>query len=431
MSYFSFTPFCFIVILCFVFTTHNLKAKPAPRKFVLVIDPGHGGEDAGARGYGGVREKDVTLEVALSLGELIQKKNKDVTVIYTRETDVFIPLQERARIANKNKADFFISIHCNASKNTTASGSETYVLGLHRNDENFEVSKRENSVIFLEDNYEEKYEGFNPNSPESVIGITLLQNIHLDNSIIFAKLIEDNHKLDERLSRGVKQAGFLVLRQTAMPSILTEIGFISNPDEGASLVTEEGKNQVVNVLFNSFESYKQIVDDRLKTAGVDFEKPQNKEYQSQKKASNNGLYKIQLFTSTSLIKENSAKFKNLKSITTVKDKELYKYYFGETESEEEAKLKLNQAKKVGFIDAFILEQNVNLKESYAIQLLSSTKKKDLNFLFEEKGIFGVSKITTDGITKYYYNQSNNLSEVKINLYNVRKKGFKDAFIVFK
>ena len=206
----------------------------------IVIDAGHGGKDPGAIGPGKVQEKDVALVVALKLGDYIQKAHPDVKVIYTRKSDVFLELHERAEIANKNKADLFIAIHCNASTNPDVAGSSSYVLGLHRTEANLEVAKRENAVINLEENKEKYYE-FDPNSPEGHIIMSMKQNAFLDQSIEFASKAENQLEYyTKRKSMGVKQAGFYVLYKTAMPSILAEIGFISNPDEEKFLNSVKG-----------------------------------------------------------------------------------------------------------------------------------------------------------------------------------------------
>jgi N-acetylmuramoyl-L-alanine amidase len=226
----------------------------------IVIDAGHGGKDPGAIGPGKVQEKDVALVVALKLGDYIQKAHPDVKVIYTRKSDVFLELHERAEIANKNKADLFIAIHCNASTNPDVAGSSSYVLGLHRTEANLEVAKRENAVINLEENKEKYYE-FDPNSPEGHIIMSMKQNAFLDQSIEFASKAENQlENYTKRKSMGVKQAGFYVLYKTAMPSILAEIGFISNPDEEKFLNSVKGQDLIASALYNSFKDYKKELE---------------------------------------------------------------------------------------------------------------------------------------------------------------------------
>ncbi len=223
----------------------------------IVIDAGHGGHDPGCQ-YGGAREKEVTLKIALALGKKISEELSDVKVIYTRQTDVFVKLWERANIANKNQADLFISIHCNANKNTKVTGTETYAMGLHKAEDNLDISKRENEAILLENDYEEKYEGFDPNSPETHIILSLHQNAYLDKSIELASRIEKNFiKNKVNASRGVKQAGFVVLWKTKMPSILIETGFLSNKTDRYLLTSNEGVEKVAHNIALAVKEFKQ------------------------------------------------------------------------------------------------------------------------------------------------------------------------------
>jgi N-acetylmuramoyl-L-alanine amidase len=203
----------------------SFQHTQAQKKYTVVLDAGHGGKDPGKVGYKKIQEKDIVLDLVLKVGNILSKKS-NIKVIYTREKDVFIGLSQRGRIANKANADLFVSIHCNAH-HTDAEGAETWVLGTHANSKNFEVAKIENSVILLEDNYKVDYKGFDPNSPESLIGLTLMQEEYLDQSIAMASLIQDEFTNElNRVNRGVKQAGFVVLHQTYMPSILIEAGFL-------------------------------------------------------------------------------------------------------------------------------------------------------------------------------------------------------------
>lgn len=222
----------------------------------VVIDAGHGGKDPGAIGAGKTNEKDIALVVALKLGDYISKNHPDVNVIYTRKTDVFLELHERAEIANKNKADLFIAVHINSSVNTDAYGTSCYVLGLHRTEANLEVAKRENAVINLEEDKDKHYE-FDPNSPEGHIIMSMKQNAFLDQSIDIASKVENQmENYAKRKSLGVKQAGFYVLYKTTMPSILAEIGFISNPEEEKFLNSVKGQDLIATSLFNAFKDYK-------------------------------------------------------------------------------------------------------------------------------------------------------------------------------
>lgn len=233
----------------------------------VVIDPGHGGKDPGALGKSS-REKDIVLDVSTRLGKMINDSFPEVKTLYTRSSDVFIPLDERASLANKNNADLFISIHANWVKNNTISGSETFVLGLHRSKENLEVAQKENSVITFEDDYTNKYEGFDPTQPESYIIFELMQNTYLEQSINMASQVQTAFVGIGRGNRGVKQAGFLVLRQSSMPSVLIELGFLSNAEEEAYMMSDEGKNELVHSIFKSFKNYKEQFDGKNKVSVV-------------------------------------------------------------------------------------------------------------------------------------------------------------------
>lgn len=228
----------------------------------VVIDPGHGGHDPGAVSAG-IREKDIVLDIALRLGKKINQSYPDVRVIYTRDKDVFVPLFQRANVANRNKADIFISLHANYVSSPSANGTETFTLGLHRSQENLEVAKKENSVILLEDDYSANYEGFDPREAESYIMFENLQSEYQGQSIDFAAQIQDYFGKNLSLTdRGVKQAGFLVLRRASMPSVLVEVGFISNPNERKFLVSDAGKEKISESIFQAFSSYKKNIDNR-------------------------------------------------------------------------------------------------------------------------------------------------------------------------
>ena len=227
----------------------------------VVIDAGHGGYDSGCLSNDGVESKN-TLAMALKLGQKIKDNYPSVEVIYTREKDVFIELHRRAQIANNAKADLFISIHCNSTdENSGAQGTETYVLGMHKKESNFEVAKRENASILLENDYKQQYDGFDPNSIEAYIIFSLFQNAYLDKSILFAKYVEESFKSKEgRRSYGVKQAGFIVLKETAMPSVLIETGFLNHPREGAFISSPSGQETIAESIFLAFQKYKLAVE---------------------------------------------------------------------------------------------------------------------------------------------------------------------------
>lgn len=252
-----------LTALLLAITLLNSSSTFAPAEFkvdVVVIDAGHGGKDHGTSGKK-VKEKDLALSIALKVGNYIEQNVPGVKVIYTRTDDRYLSLDERADIANKAKADLFICIHANANPNRMAYGTETYVMGLHKDESNLAVAKRENSVILLDDDYHERYEGFDPNSPESYILFTLTQSAFQASSLSFAQKVEDQFKNRVgRVSRGVKQAGFLVLWRTTMPSVLIETGFLSNSTEEKFLSSDEGQNLIASGIYRAFKEYKAEVE---------------------------------------------------------------------------------------------------------------------------------------------------------------------------
>lgn len=250
----------FTVIILILIFQNQLFAQRKNQIRKVVIDAGHGGHDPGARGRNSL-EKEIALAIALKTGRLIQKNCPGVQVIYTRESDVFVELYRRAQIANENKADLFISIHCNANPSPFAYGTETYVMGLHKSVANLEVARTENASILLEDNYSKRYDGFNPNSTEAYIIFNLFQNAYLDKSLDFATRVEDNFTANTKLpERGVKQAGFLVLYRTTMPGVLVETGFLSNSHEEAYLISTAGQERLAFSIYRAFDEYRRISD---------------------------------------------------------------------------------------------------------------------------------------------------------------------------
>jgi N-acetylmuramoyl-L-alanine amidase len=248
------TKVIFLAITLLSFST--LNPAPESKIDVVVIDPGHGGHDPGTMGKV-AKEKDVVLSIALKLGKYIETNIPGVKVLYTRKTDKYVEFQERADIANKNQADLFISIHANSIVGANAYGTETYVMGLHKDKSNFEVAKRENSVILMDENYKEKYEGFDPQSPESYILFSLNQSAYQESSLKFAQKVEEQFKSRVgRSSRGVKQAGFLVLWMTTTPSVLIETGFLSNANEEKFLSSDLGQDLIASGIYRAFKEYK-------------------------------------------------------------------------------------------------------------------------------------------------------------------------------
>jgi len=341
----------------------------------VVLDAGHGGHDPGAKGAGGAYEKFVTLKVALLLGKKIEAAYKDVKVIYTRKTDVFIPLHERASIANKNNADLFISIHCNSATNRSAYGTETFVLGQHKTDDQYEVAKRENSVIALESDTEDMYGGYDPNAPETMILISLNLNAYLEQSMLFADKVQHKYTNILKLrNRGVKQAGFAVLYRTTMPSVLTEIGFLSNAEEEKFLASADGQEKIAEALFQSFVTYKNTMEGRkgstitttpsesTKETIID-QQPTNQhtptaptvtEDNSSSTTSNELVYKVQIAVTSKVLDTRRAPYNSFKNITYERQNNLYKYMVGLHNNYQNAKNELDNLKKHGFHDAFIV-----------------------------------------------------------------------------
>jgi putative exported N-acetylmuramoyl-L-alanine amidase len=377
------------------------------KDFVVVIDAGHGGHDPGAIGKIS-KEKNINLKVALKLGNLIKQNCNDVKVVYTRSKDVFIPLDRRAEIANNAKADLFISIHTNAlANNRTAKGASTWTLGLAKSDANLEVAKRENSVILYEDDYKTRYAGFNPNSAESYIIFEFMQDKYMEQSVHLASLVQKQFRHHcKRVDRGVHQAGFLVLKASAMPSILVELGFISTPEEERYLNTEEGSSTLAKGIYRAFLSYKREHEIRLtgssrtalpnddevtdaEVAQIDStesenEKPQNTprtdklvtEAKTQRpivveSTTNNSeiTFKIQILTSSRPLSKNDKRLKGLKDVDYYKENGLYKYTYGASSDYNKVLRTRRNTVTPLFKDAFIIAfrngEKMNINEAIA------------------------------------------------------------------
>lgn len=350
-----------VLIIVFFLSVGSITAKNAPNKpFTVIIDPGHGGKDPGAS-YKQVKEKNVVLQIGLKLGDYIHQNLPGVRVIYTRDKDVFVPLHTRADIANSHKADLFISLHANFCGAPSITGTETFVLGLHRTEENLEVAKKENSVILMEDDYSSRYEGFDPNSPESYIMFEMVQDQHLNQSINFAADIQNQFKTrSKRNDRGVKQAGFLVLRRTSMPSVLIETGFLSNPHEAHYLNSDQGQSYLASAIYRAVRDYKNSVDSKsdYKLLAPEGDKTVAKKSEEitllpQQEKTNDINFKLQLAATKSKIDPSAANFKGLMEVKRVKIKSVYKYFYGETSSFEAIQQTKNRIKKL-FPDAFIV-----------------------------------------------------------------------------
>lgn len=335
----------------------------------VVIDAGHGGHDPGAISTDGkLTEKFVVLDVALSLGKMINEAYPDVKVIYTRDKDVFIPLNTRADIANKNHADLFISLHCNSvPKNKTApSGTETYVMGMSKSESNMEVSKRENSVILMEDDYSTKYQGYDPDNPESFIFFNLMQNAYFEQSLLMAELCQKHlSKGPISTNRGIKQGALLVLWRTTMPSVLVEMGFITNKNDRNTLASKDKRTQLASRIFAAFKDFKEQYDGTVSDApapasqpeapAVEEEQPKPADTKTATAASNpNPFYAIQIFAVSRNISSGSGDFKGLKDIEKFKSGNIYKYTTGHFKSAKDAQAALSSV-RTKFKDAFVVK----------------------------------------------------------------------------
>ena len=337
----------------------------------VVIDPGHGGKDPGTMGTKRYDkyEKDIALSVSLKLGEYISNNFPSVNVVYTRKKDVFLQLNERTEIANSLKADLFISIHCDGFTNPKASGASVFVMGMSKLKANLDIAMRENSVIYLEDNYQQKYNGFEPDSPESYIIFNLMQNTYLAQSLQLAEHVEHECAFRaNRKSRGVKQAPFYVISRTNMPSILVECGFLTNPNEEDFLQSDQGQDYIASAIFRAFRSYKQNLEN--------FESKISKDLNNdsvRRKANlvneNDVVFKVQIGTYLKSMMD-SRLFCEIKP-QEVKVNEIFKYYVGaeskKSNADEVKKKMLNLGFKGAFVVAFYKDVRISMKEALALQ----------------------------------------------------------------
>ena len=376
-----------ILLLATVFVLFaSFNPYPPGRKVrIVVLNAGHGGTDPGCHGTKFL-EKEVALAITLKAGKYIEDNLKDVKVLYTRKTDIFVPLAEIAAHANKNNADLFICIHCNASVNKEAYGSETYVMGLHKTKGNLDVAKRENAAILYEDDYKKKYDGFDPNSDEANIIFTMYQNAFLEQSLSYASKVQNEFKKNKNLTdKGVKQAGFLVLWKTSMPSVLIETGFLTNLEEEKYLGSAKGQDEIAYSVYKAFKRYKAEVE------GYTVE-PDNEERPSSKEdpavvvkpkqvpqelappikpdsisvkadSSAQMVFRIQVGSSSKKIPLNSPKFAKLNSLFEIKEGDLYKYFSGNFNTMNEAFEEQRKIRKLGFEDAFTVAFNAGKKIS--------------------------------------------------------------------
>lgn len=384
--------------------------------FTVVIDAGHGGHDPGAMGAIS-REKDLNLSVSKRLAKLIEENEPNVKVFLTRSTDVFLTLQERADFVNKHNADLFICIHTNSADNKNVRGAETFTLGLDKRESNLDVAMRENAVMMLEDDYQTKYQGFDPNSVESYIMFEFMQDQYIDKSLQFASLVQQQFsgKL-QRADRGVRQAAFWVLHKSACPSVLIEMGFISNRDEEKYLASSKGQDDIAQAVYVAFNAYKTALERKetrlvssqggeveAKSSTVETSVPKSvsgptvadtvadvannsskepttkmaSDKQEQKKQpSKQPVFKVQIFSVTSPLKTNDASFKGLKGCTYTKDGRFYKYMYGE-ETDYQAVLNLKKQLSAKFPDCFVVAfldgEQILVRD--AVKMVNDTKTK--------------------------------------------------------
>ncbi|MEX0981423.1 MAG: N-acetylmuramoyl-L-alanine amidase [Bacteroidales bacterium] len=365
----------FLILVFFNLQTQAVASPPPADEIkntirTVVIDAGHGGKDPGAIGRI-AKEKDIALGVALKLGALIEENVKDVRVLYTRKSDVFVELHERAEIANHAEADLFISIHVNANSNSVPYGTSSHVLGLHRSNENFDVAVRENSVILLEEDYETRYQGFDPTSLESYIIFSVMQNTYLKHSIEFASYVQDQFRdRSKRKDRGVVQQGLLVLAQTSMPGVLIETGFISNPEEEKFLMTEYGQELIASAIYRAFKRYKQRIEENSKfTIDEEVAEQQQKmrtelltgnmpdegeQHDNEDDQYNDEVrFKVQISSSKSMIDPLPSAFKGYKNVSVIQHGKWYKYAIGNNLSYHDALKKCSSVKE-DFPGAFVI-----------------------------------------------------------------------------
>jgi len=327
---------------CFLYAqSSNLGIKK------IVIDPGHGGKDPGTLGTGRYKqaEKDVVLDVSILLGDYLKSEFPDIQVIYTRKSDKFIKLSERTRIANQAKADLFISIHCDAFSDYSVYGSSTYVMGMHKSESNLNVAIRENSSILMENDYELNYEGFNPEEPESYIALSMYQTSYISHSLLLASKIQSQFKNRvKRKDRGVKQAGFLVLSRATMPSVLIELGFLTNPKEEDFLISKQGKIYMASAIFRAIKDYKMDIESLILETKIEEKENQHGQL----------FFSVQFLSSKTAIDINDLHIENKDSVYEFYDNTYYKYSYGNVETLQEVSLLKTKLLNYGFQDCFTI-----------------------------------------------------------------------------
>ncbi len=364
----------YFYIFLFLVSVLGAPGLNAQKKFTIVLDAGHGGKDNGAESnysdLGTLREKDITLEVTMLVGKMLEK-DKDNQVIYTRKTDIYSSLGERTDLANKSKADLFISIHCNSASNSSAYGTETFVQGPNQNSTNLEVAKRENEVIFFDENDRVRFSNYQPSSSESLIALKLQQQKYLEKSLTMGSLLENNfvNKL-KIFSRGVKQKDLHVLRMNAMPSVLVEIGFISNYEDAHRIGSPSGQKDVAENIYNAILDYKKYYNRNSKSQAT------QEKLQKTNEASLKTTARILLTTSPIKYFDNDPALKGLNNITIIKEGVYYKYYYGTTNYASVRDENMKTAKNAGFRSAYPVNFTPNQKLSSGYYTLEITISMD-------------------------------------------------------
>ncbi|WP_194528173.1 N-acetylmuramoyl-L-alanine amidase [Zobellia roscoffensis] len=425
-------PIVFLTLILSSFHQNNAQDND-DGKFTVVLDAGHGGHDPGNLGNGYL-EKKIALNIVLKAGELLEK-NPDIKVIYTRKDDTFVDLYERGQIANKSNADLFVSVHCD-SHTSNAHGAGTFVLGLHANKQNFEIAKKENSVIYLEDNYKSKYAGYDINSPESVIGLTIMQEEFLDQSIALAKFMQDNfsNKL-KRTDRKVKQAGFIVLHQTVMPSVLVETGFLTNKEEGAYLNSKKGQLEIASSIADAIVTYKKNamanVADFSANSIPDAPEPEviEKQNKTPKKkevaAAKKETVAKEIKDEASVAKATELPIEDKKKAATqiIEEAKASDKSTVVTKNEPESKEILKPSKTN---DVVVPKAKSNV--IYKVQIMASAKNIPLR-PSSFNGLNRVEKEPFKNLFRYVYGKTSSLEEAKMLKSNADLKGYKTSYIV--
>ncbi|MDD4992637.1 MAG: N-acetylmuramoyl-L-alanine amidase [Paludibacter sp.] len=412
---------CSIILLC-VLPITSLFAQDA--RFTVVLDAGHGGHDPGAIGSF-AREKDINLAITLDLGAIIEQRFKDVKVVYSRKTDKYLTLQERADVVNDHHADLFICVHTNSSPSASAYGAESFTLGLAKTKANLDVAMRENSVITLEDNYKSKYQGFDPNSVDSYIMFEFMQDKYIDRSVDFASIIQKQfHSYSNRLDRGVRQAGFWVLHRSACPSVLVEVGFISNPAEERYLSSDQGQKEMATAIFNAFVDYKRDHDKKSgrQSSAVSKIEPSNKVIETEPEDKPAVVTQEQPPVETKVATPQQTVPQTQPKIST-QQRPVVNTKNVETDI---------QAKQIQTADSerrknrVVVSTNQNLPV-FKVQLLATTKKLIENSS-EFKGVEGVDFFEEGGLRKYTVGSETDYQKIEKIRASVLSK-FPTAFII--